>query len=115
MAGIYQTFAAAASQMLSGPLGGKGKLRRTRGGGYDDNGDPIPVTRSDIAVSCVVRKQERWNAGAYLGSKLIAVLDAKVEPFPNDELIVGKSTYMVVEVNPKAPAGTVINYEVVLG
>ena len=115
MARIYQTFAAAASQMLSGPLGGKGKLRRTRGGGYDDNGDPIPVTRSDIAVSCVVRKQERWNAGAYLGSKLVAVLDAKVEPFPDDQLIVGYKPYTIIEVNPKAPAGPVINYEVVLG
>lgn len=114
MAGIYDTFANAASQLLNGPLGGRGKLRRTRGGGYDDNGDPVPVTRSDIPVACVVKTKEIWNAGAYQGSKLVAVLDAKVEPFPDDQLVVGKSTYTVKEVAAKAPAGTVITYEVTL-
>ncbi|KKI22758.1 hypothetical protein [Sphingomonas sp. Ag1] len=115
MAGIYDTFANAASQLLTGPLGGKGKLRRKSGGGYDDNGEPVPVTQRDVPVACVVKTKEVWNAGAYLGSKLVAVLDNKVEPQPNDELIVGARTYTVVEVAAKAPAGTVITYEVVLG
>ena len=114
MAGIYDTFANAASQLLNGPLGGKGKLRRKSGGGYDDNGDPVPVTQRDLPIACVVKDQDVWNAGAYLGTKLIAVLDNRVEPQPNDELIVGTRTYTIKEVNAKAPAGTVITYEVVL-
>lgn len=114
MAGIYDTFAAATSQILGGPLGGKGKLRRKSGGGYDDNGDLVPVTQSEKPVAVVIRKQERWNAGAYLGSKLVAIIDNKVEPRPNDELIVGAKTYTVVEVNANAPTGIVISYELVL-
>ncbi len=114
MAGIYQTFAVAASQLLTGPLGGKGVLRRAVGGGYDDNGEPIPVTHLDLPIACVVRTQKLWNAGAYLGSRLVAVLDNRVKPFPNDQLVVGAQSYTVVEVMPKAPAGVVINYEAVL-
>ncbi len=114
MAGIYQTFADAASQLLTGPLGGKGKLRRKSGGGYDDNGDPIPVSQRDIPVGCVVKDKAIWNAGAYMGSKLVAVLDNRVAPLPDDELIVGTSTYTIVQVTPKAPTGIVITYEVEL-
>jgi len=114
MAGIYDTFAGAATQMLNGPLGGNGRLRSKRGGGYDDNGDLTPVTQSDRSVACVVKTKEMWNAGAYLGSKLVAVLDNKVEPRPDDELIIGTTTYIVKEVAAKAPAGRVITYEVVL-
>lgn len=61
-----------------------------------------------------MKTKEVWNAGAYLGSKLVAVLDNKVEPQPDDELIVGSKTYTVTEVNAKAPTGVVISYEVVL-
>lgn len=114
MAGIYDTFGKAASQLLTGPLGGKGKLRMKRGGGYDDNGDPVPVAQSEKSVACVVKIKESWNAGAYLGNRLVAVLDNKVEPRPDDELIVGTRTYTIVQVTPKAPTGIVITYEVEL-
>lgn len=114
MAGVYDTFTTAASQLLNGPLGGKATLRRITGGGYDDNGDAVPVTQSDTKVACVVRTKDVWNAGAYLGSKLIAILDNRIEPRPDDQLIVGKHPYTIKEVAPKAPAGIVISYELVL-
>ena len=109
---IYGTFAKATSQILGGELGGSFVLRRTSGGGYDDNGDAIPVTQSDKRVRGVVKDKKEWDKGSYLGSRLVAVLDNKIEPKPDDLLIVGKTTYKITDVKTVAPNGvTVINYE----
>jgi hypothetical protein len=109
---LYDTFAQAASQLLAGELGGVFVLRRVSGGGYDDNGDAIPVTKSDKRVRGVVKDKKEWDKGTYLGSRLVAVLDNKIEPKPDDKLIVGKTTYTITDVKTVAPNGvTVLSYE----
>ena len=115
MATIYENFASAVTTLYAGPLGGTFTLRRTSGGGYDQNGDMLPVTTSDRRVYGVVKDKEFWNNGALLGVRTVAILDNKYEPFPDDQLIVGNTIYTVDTVKVVAPNGiTVIRYEAVL-
>lgn len=112
MAGIYETFANAASGIYGGDLGGSFVLRRYAGGGYDDEGNEVPVIQMDKRVRGIVKPREVWNKGAYLGTRMVAQLDNRVEPKPNDQLIVGNKTYAITDVTTIAPNGvTVIRYE----
>lgn len=115
MANPYERFAQAASKLLSGPLGAPAILRRSAGGGYDDNGEPVPVTFSEMRVRAVVIEREVWNAGAYLGRKTVATVVSKVKPQPQDQLLIGADTYAVSKIDTIAPDGkTVIRYELLV-
>ena len=115
MATIYENFASAVTTLYAGPLGGTFILRRMSGGGYDANGDIVPVTTRDLRVRGVVKEKEFWNNGALLGIRTVALLDNKHEPFPDDLLLVGQTTYTVDTTKAVAPNGvTVIRYEAVL-
>lgn len=115
MASAYDYYAKKASAKLAGKFGGSFVLRRhINGGGYDDDGNQITEVTQDIAVRGIIKNDEVWNSGAYLGSKLVAVLDNRNEPKPDDQLIVGSQTYRVASVITVAPAGVVIIYEVEL-
>ncbi|WP_088184060.1 hypothetical protein [Sphingobium sp. Z007] len=115
MATIYENFASAVTTLYAGPLGGTFILRRTSGGGYDANGEIVPVTTRDLRVRGIVKEKEFWNNGALLGSRTVALLDNKHEPFPDDLLLVGQTTYTVDTAKAVAPNGvTVIRYEAVL-
>ena len=116
MATIYDTFAAATTQLYDGPFGGSFILRRlVTQESLDDNGNIVPASTRDIRVRGVVRDKDVWNNGAYLGQKRVAYLSNKTAPFPDDQLIVGKDTYTIYTVTTVAPNGvTVIRYEAVL-
>jgi hypothetical protein len=115
MASIYDKFAIATGKMLSGPLGGTAILRRISGGGYDDNGDVVPLTTSDVRVSAVVKDQDVWNKGAFLGRKTVATVISKIKPTPQDQLLFGTETYSITTVSTVAPDGkAVIKYELVV-
>lgn len=108
----YKKFAETAARLLAGELGGSFVLRQVSGGGYDDNGEAIPLAQSDKRVRGVVKDKKEWDKGTYLGSRLVAVLDNKIEPKPDDQLIVGGTTYRITDVKTVAPNGvTIISYE----
>ncbi|OAH42771.1 hypothetical protein AX777_05905 [Sphingobium yanoikuyae] len=112
MATIYEQFANAATRMYAGPLGASFKLVTFSGGGYDAQGNEIAKTTKQQTVRGVIKNKEVWNNGAYLGTRLVAMLDSKHQPKPDDQLIVGKTTYTITTVDTIAPDGvTVIRYE----
>lgn len=112
MATVYEQFAKAVTQLYAGPLGAAFTLLQHSGGGYDDDGNAIPTSVKRTTVRGVVKNKEVWNNGAYLGSRLVAQLDNKHQPKPDDQLVVGKTTYTITTVDTVAPDGkTVIRYE----
>lgn len=115
MAGVYEKYAAMSSKWLTGKFSGAFVLRRVSGGGYDDQGDVVPVTTVDLPVRGIVKDEEIWNGGALLAVRSVARLDIRHQPFPDDQLIVGEDTYTIDTVKTVAPNGvTVIRYEAVL-
>ncbi len=95
--------------------GGIAVFTHSEGGGYDDEGNPVPVVTSSKTTRAIYRDASFANAGSYLAGKASLLLDYTFEPSPQDTVAMGGDTYTVDSVNPVKPDGvSVISYTVVL-
>lgn len=89
-------------------------ITRTEGG-YDDEGNPIPVTNSTKKIRGIYRDASFFNAGSYLAGKASLLIDYTYKPAPQDTVTMGGETWTIDSVVPVKPDGvTVISYTLVL-
>ncbi len=95
--------------------GGPAIITRTEGG-YDDEGNPIPVTTSTPKkIRGIYRDASFANAGSYLAGKASLLIDYTYEPEPQDTVTMGGETWTIDSVVPVKPDGVkVISYTLVL-
>lgn len=95
--------------------GGPAIITRNDGGGYDDEGNQIPVTTSTKKIRGVYRDASFFNAGSYLAGKASLLIDYTFKPAPQDTVTMGGETWTIDSVVPLKPDGvTVISYTLVL-